>query len=69
MLWKKIQCILQSLKNIFECIEGVPNQITFYNEVSIVKFLGEKVTKRVGNDLFLRFKNHYNFRGCVKNFL
>lgn len=59
---KNVHCILQGLKNIFEYIGGVPNQITFDNESSIVKFLGEKITKRVENDLFLRFKNHYDFR-------
>jgi transposase len=60
--FKNVQCILQGLKNIFEYIGGVPNQITFDNDSSIVNFLGEKITKRVENDLFLRFKNHYDFR-------
>lgn len=59
---KNVHCILQGLKSIFEYIGGVPNQITFDNESSLVKFLGEKITKRVENDLFLRFKNHYDFR-------
>ena len=59
---KNVQCVLQGLKNIFEYIGGVPNQITFDNESSLVKFIGEKITKRVENDLFLRFKNHYDFR-------
>lgn len=58
---KNVQCILQGLKNIFKYIGGVPNQITFDNESAIVKCIGEKITKRVENDLFLRFKNHYDF--------
>ncbi len=59
---KNVHFRLQGLKNIFEYIGGVPNQITFDNESSLVKFLGEKITKRVKNDLFLRFKNYYDFR-------
>ena len=32
------------------------------NEGALVKCLGEKTTKRIENELFLRFKNHYDFR-------
>ena len=60
---KNVQCIVQGMKNIFEYIGGVPHEITFDNEGSIVHCLGEKITKRVENELFLRFKNHYDF-GC-----
>lgn len=59
---KNVQCIVQGMKNIFEFIGGVPHEITFDNEGGIVKCLGEKITKRVENELFLRFKNHYDFR-------
>ena len=59
---KNVQCIVQGMKNIFEFIGGVPHEITFDNESSIVRCLGEKITKRVENELFLRFKNHYDFR-------
>ncbi|MCH5210176.1 MAG: IS21 family transposase [Oscillospiraceae bacterium] len=59
---KNAQCIVQGMKNIFEFIGGVPHEITFDNESSIVRCLGEKITKRVENELFLRFKNHYDFR-------
>ena len=40
----------------------MPHEITLDNESGIVKCLGEKITKRVENELFLRFKNHYDFR-------
>ncbi|MCI8980732.1 MAG: IS21 family transposase, partial [Clostridia bacterium] len=59
---KNVQCIVQGMKNIFEFIGGVPHEITFDNESGIVRCLGEKITKRVENELFLRFKNHYDFR-------
>ena len=59
---KNVQCIVQGMKNIFEFIGGVPHEITFDNEGGIVRCMGEKITKRVENELFLRFKNHYNFR-------
>ena len=59
---KNAQCLIQAMKNIFEFIGGVPHEITFDNEGGLVKCLGEKITKRIENELFLRFKNHYDFR-------
>ena len=59
---KNAQAVIQSMKNIFEFIGGVPHEITFDNEGALVKCLGEKITKRIENELFLRFKNHYDFR-------
>ena len=59
---KNAQCIVQALKNIFEFIGGVPHEITFDNDTGIVTCLGEKISKRIENELFLRFKNHYDFR-------
>ncbi len=66
---KNIQCILQAMKNIFEFIGGVPHEITFDNDSALVRCFGERVSKRVENDLFLRFKNHYDFRAeyCPAN--
>lgn len=59
---KNVQCIIQAMKNIFEFIGGVPHEITFDNDSALVRCMGEKISKRVENDLFLRFKNHYDFR-------
>lgn len=59
---KNAQSIIQAIKNIFEFIGGVPHEITFDNDGAIVRYLGEKISKRVENELFLRFKNHYDFR-------
>lgn len=59
---KNEHCVLQGLKNIFEYIGGVPHEITFDNDTSIVRCHRNNIPKRVENDLFLRFKNHYDFR-------
>jgi hypothetical protein len=58
---KSSECILQGLKNIFLHIGGVPYEITFDNDKALVKICEGQQTKML-TDLFLRFKNHYNFR-------
>lgn len=60
--------VLQGIKNIFEYIGGVPHEITIDNDSTLVRIVGTKKTKRIENDLFLRFKNHYDFkvRYCQK---
>ncbi len=49
--------VLQGIKNIFEYIGGVPHEITIDNDSTLVRIVGTKKTKRIENDLFLRFKN------------
>jgi transposase len=58
---KSSECILQGLKNVFLHIGGVPYEITFDNDKALVKICEGQQTNML-TDLFLRFKNHYNFR-------
>ncbi len=59
---KSGECLLQGMKNVFHFIGGVPYEITFDNEPSIVHINDSVPRTKVPSDLFLRFKNHYNFR-------
>jgi transposase len=65
---KSSECMLQGLKSVFNHIEGVPYEITFDNDTGIVKIETDKIT-RIFNDLFLKFKNHYNFKTHFCNLL
>jgi len=60
---KSAECLLQGLKNIFHHIGGVPYEIKFDNDTAIVRINDEHSPKtKTPTELFLRFKNHYNFR-------
>jgi transposase len=60
------ECMLEGLRLIFEHIGGVPRKIWFDNASSIVtKIHGNGV--RSCTELFLRFKNHYNFEASFCN--
>jgi|BioPla2DNA2_1021312.scaffolds.fasta_scaffold01371_2 transposase len=59
---KSGECFLQGIKNVFLFIEGVPYEITFDNEPSIVHINDSVPRTRIASELFLRFKNHYGFR-------
>mgnify|MGYP000847707446 CR=1 FL=1 len=54
------ECLLEGLQQVFEHIGGVPRKIWFDNASSIVSKIKED-GERVCTELFLRFKNHYNF--------
>ena len=55
-----MECLLESMKAIFEHIGGVPTEIWFDNTSTIVTKIirggGREVTER-----FLRFQEHYGF--------
>ena len=59
--------MLQGVKSIFEHIGGVPYEVTFDNDTSIVHISNNVKRTKTFNDLFLRFKNHYGFRTRLCN--
>lgn len=61
------ECLLQGMKNVFHHIGGVPYEITFDNEPSIVHINDTVPKAKIPSDIFLRFKNHYNFRSHFCN--
>ena len=65
---KSGESMLQGLKDIFAHIDGVPYEIAFDNDATIVnvKGLGATIVK-TPTDLFLRFKAHYKFRSYFCN--
>lgn len=54
--------MLQGLKNIFSYIGGVPKTNWFDNDAAIVSVTRDETIVRSVTDLFLRFKNHYDFQ-------
>jgi transposase len=60
------ECMLAGLQLIFEHIGGVPFKIWFDNASSIVTKI-HKNGERSCTELFLRFKNHYNFEASFCN--
>ncbi len=59
---KNTECILYSLKQIFEYICGVPHTIWFDNDTALVSIKNEDTIIRYFQDTFIRFKLHYNFK-------
>ena len=59
---KNAQYFIQGMKNIFDYLGGVPHEVTFDNDGALVSIKDDRIPKRTENDLFLRFKNHYDFR-------
>lgn len=63
---ENLECLLESLRSIFEYIGGVPNEIWFDNAgaivISIIKGGGRNVNER-----FLRFREHYRFKAVFMN--
>ena len=60
------ECFLEGLQLIFDHIGGVPRKIWFDNASSLVSKIKED-GERVCTELFLRFKNHYNFEAVFCN--
>lgn len=63
---ENMECLLESMKAVFEHIGGVPTEIWFDNTrtivTSIIKGGGREVTER-----FTRFQEHYGFKACFCN--
>ena len=59
---KNSECMLQGLKVIFNFIGGVPHTNWFDNDTAIVSINKDETVVRSIHDLFLRFKNHYDFQ-------
>ena len=63
---ENMECLLESMKAIFEHIGGVPTEIWFDNTrtivTKIIKGGGREVTER-----FTRFQEHYGFKACFCN--
>ena len=63
---ENMECLLESMKAIFEHIGGVPTEIWFDNTKTIVKEIirggGRELTER-----FIRFQEHYGFRASFCN--
>lgn len=64
---KSGECMLQGMKDIFAYVGGVPYEITFDNETSIVTVDSKNPQIKTPTELFLRFKNHYKFRSYFCN--
>lgn len=63
---ENMECLLESLKAIFEHIGGVPSEIWFDNTATIVtKIL--KGGEREVTERFTRFQEHYGFRALFMN--
>jgi len=60
------ECLLEGMKRIFNYIGGVPTTIRFDNASSMVVKVKEG-GKRDLTDIFVRFKNHYNFTSSFCN--
>ncbi len=61
-----LECFLEGMQTIFEHMGGVPHKIWFDNASSIVKKI-KKDGQRDCTELFMRFKNHYNFDAVFCN--
>jgi len=59
---KNAECMLQGLKDMFNYVGGVPHTNWFDNDTAIVSVSREEPTVRCIHELFLRFKNHYDFQ-------
>lgn len=63
---ENMECLLESMRAIFEYIGGVPTEIWFDNTKTIVTKIirggGREVTER-----FLRFQDHYGFKAIFMN--
>lgn len=63
---ENMECLLESMKAIFEHVGGVPSEIWFDNTSTIVNKViqggGREVTER-----FARFKEHYGFKAVFTN--
>jgi transposase len=59
---KNAECMLQGLKDIFNFLGGVPHTNWFDNDAAIVSINRDETIVRSIHDLFLRFKNHYDFQ-------
>jgi len=57
---ENLQCLEEGLKNIFEHIGGVPEQLSFDNLKPAVKKILKHGERKI-TESFLRFKNHYGF--------
>lgn len=65
---KSGECMLQGMKDIFAHVGGVPFEVTFDNDPVIVNVDSKDTKVKTPTDLFLRFKNHYNFRTHFCNY-
>ena len=63
---ENMECLLESMRAIFEHIGGVPTEIWFDNTTTIVTKIirggGREITER-----FLRFQEHYGFKAVFMN--
>lgn len=59
---KNAECMLQGLKDIFHYIGGVPHTNWFDNDSAIVTINRAETIVLSVHELFLRFKNHYDFQ-------
>lgn len=63
---ENMECLLESMKNIFEHIGGVPTEIWFDNTTTIVTeviFGGSRIL----NERFAHFAEHYGFKAVFMN--
>ena len=63
---ENMECLLESMRNIFEHIGGVPTEIWFDNTATIVTdiiFGGNRTL----NDRFVHFSEHYGFKAVFMN--
>jgi transposase len=58
------ECFLTGLQNIFEHLQGIPQQIVFDNLSAAVNMRDKR---RIKNDLFLKFEMHYGFEAVFCN--
>ncbi len=62
-----LECLMESLQNIFEFVGGVPREIWLDNATSMVSSLGKTVDDRKLTDRFLAFTVHYRLKTNFAN--
>ncbi len=62
-----MECLLESMKSIFEWIGGVPKEIWLDNASTIVASMGRTIDDRKPTEKFARFMLHYGFEAHYAN--